>query len=80
MGMTIMSVRTNVKSTQFESAYRKAYIRLLTTAASAPKAVDEYFFGTAEERTEDEADVRPHFYGSLAFGLATAALVYVVIL
>lgn len=75
-----MPVRTNVKSTQFESAYRKAYIRLLTTVASAPKAVDEYFFGTAEDRTEDEADVRPHFYGSLAFGLATVALVYTVII
>ena len=76
MGMTIMSVRTNVSSTQFESAYRKAYIRLLTTAASAPKAVDEFIFGTAEERTEEESEVRPYFYGSLSFGIAVVSLVY----
>lgn len=64
----------------FESSYRKAFIKLLTVAAIAPKAVDEYFFGTAEERTEDESEIRPHFYGSLAFGIAVALFVYVVII
>lgn len=64
----------------FESFYRKAFIKLLNVALSAPKAVDELLFGTAEERTEDESDIRPHFYGSLSFGIAVALFVYVVII
>ena len=64
----------------FGSLYRKAFIKVLTVAASAPKAVDEYFFGTVAERTEDESDIRPHFYGSISFGIAVALFVYVVII
>ena len=68
------------KESAFVRDYHKAYIKLLTAAASAPKTVDEYLFGTAEERTEEEADVRPHFYGSLSFGIAVVLFIYVVII
>lgn len=57
--------------------YRKAYIKLLSGAVSVPKAVDEYFFGPVEERTEEDAEVRPYFYGSMLFAIAVALFISV---
>jgi len=33
------------------------------------KAVDEYFIG------EDESEIRPYFYGSMAFGILVSLLI-----
>ena len=60
--------------------YINTWLELLTQAAQATRQIDEYFFGTAEERTEDESDIRPHFYVSISFGIAVALFVYVVII
>ena len=63
--------------------YVKAYMKLLTQVAQVPrrsiKVVDEYFFGTIEERDEDSESVRPYFYGSMSFGLAVLLFCYVAI-
>lgn len=63
----------------FESSYRKALIKILTAAASAPKAVDELLFGNAGDRTEEESEVRPYFYSSGTFGIAVTVLCYIVV-
>lgn len=67
------------KQSTFTRDYRKAYVKLLTKVANVPKAVDEYFFGTADERTEESDSVRPYFYGSMSLGLAVLLFCYVVV-
>lgn len=61
-----------------EKQYMKAWLRLLSAAANTTrhiiKQVDNYFF------CEEDADIKPHFYGSLSFGIATVLFVYIVIL
>ncbi len=65
-----MHDKLNVKSTQFERNYRKAYMTLLSAATNGAKAVDTYFFGEAGERDEDSEEIRPYFYGFITFCLA----------
>lgn len=67
------------KQSAFEVSYRKSFMKLLTVAANAPKAVDEYFFGQADDREEESEEVRPYFYGSISFGIAVLLFCYVVI-
>ncbi|MBM7663554.1 hypothetical protein JOC25_000010 [Solibacillus kalamii] len=57
-------------------ATRKSFMKLLTVAASAPKAVDEMLFGNAEDRTDDESEIRPYFYGSGTFDCRNSILLY----
>lgn len=60
-------------------ATRKSFMKLLTVAASAPKAVDEMLFGNAEDRTDDESEIRPYFYGSGTFGIVVTVFCYILI-
>lgn len=64
-----------------EKQYVKAWLKLLTEVAQVPrrsiKVVDEYFFGTIEERDEETESVRPYFYGSASFGLSVLLFCYV---
>lgn len=67
-----MKVKFNAKVTQdsFERDYRKAYIKLLSGAAKAPKLVDEFFFGKESDRDEESAEIRPYTYAFISFCLA----------
>jgi len=57
---------------------RKGYMKLLSQQIKkAAKSVDDYFFVEGDEESEE---IRPHFYGSLAFGIAVVIFVYTVIL
>ena len=63
----------------FERDFRKALIKLLTVATSAPKTVDELLFGNADDRTEEESEIRPYFYGSGTFGIVATVFCYIII-
>lgn len=67
-----MTVKFNAKPTQVTTArnYRKAYMKLLTAATGAPKVVDEYFFGPADDRDEESSEVRPYAYAFVSFCMA----------
>lgn len=67
------------RESAFERDYRKSFMKLLTVAASAPKAVDELLFGNVDDRTEEESEIRPYFYGSGTFGIVTTVFCYIVI-
>lgn len=57
---------------------RKGYMQLLTQQIKkAAKSVDDFFFVEGDEEGEE---VRPHFYGSLAFGIAVVVFVYTMII
>lgn len=66
-----MTTKFNAKSTQtLARDYRKAYVKLLTAAANAPRKVDEYFFGPADDRDEESAEIRPYAYAFVSFCIA----------
>lgn len=53
-----------------EKQYVKAWMKLLTQVAQSPRQIDEYFFGTVEERDDSSNDIRPFFYAALGVGIA----------
>lgn len=53
--------------------YVKAYLQLLTQAA---EKVDGYFF---DQDSEDDSEVRPYFYGSIAVGLSVTILILITV-
>ena len=67
------------KESAFVRDYRRAYMKLLTAATSVPKTIDEYFFGTVDDSTDESEEIRPYFYGSISFGLAILLFCYVIV-
>lgn len=61
-----------------QKQYIKAWLKLLSSVANKPrrifKAIDSYFFD------EESTDIRPYFYGSLAFGILVTIAVYIITL
>lgn len=65
---------TAIKKRNIARELTKGYIRLLTQAvANVVKTADNYFFD------EDDSEIRPYFYGSLAFGLAVTILILITV-
>lgn len=60
-----------IKKRNIARELTKGYIRLLTAAVAAGKAIDEIFIG------EEDSEIRPYFYGSIAFGVAVSLLIYI---
>lgn len=56
---------------------KKGYIQLLTQSIKDTAHIIDGLFFTEDDEEGDE--IRPYFYGSLAFGLAVALFLYVVI-
>lgn len=71
--------QTTRNESAFVRDYRKSFMKLLTVAASAPKKADELLFGNADDRTDEESEIRPYFYGSGTFGILVTVLIYVII-
>jgi len=62
-----------IKNRDVAKELTKGYMKLLTqVAANGIKAVDDYFF---DNETEEDSDIKPYFYGSLAFGISATLLI-----
>lgn len=71
-----MKVAT-IKKRDVAKELTKGYMKLLTqVAANGIKAVDDYFF---DNETEEDSDIKPYFYGSIAFGIAVTLLIFVIV-
>lgn len=73
-----MKQLANLDTQKVAKDMRKGYMQLLTQQIKkAAHSVDDFFFVEGDEEGEE---VRPYFYGSLAFGIAVVVFVYTVIL
>lgn len=69
---------SNVEAKKVARDIQKGYMKLLSQQVKkAAKSVDDFFFVEGDEEGDE---VRPYFYGSLAFGIAVVLVVYTVIL
>ena len=68
----------NVEAKKVANDIQKGYMQLLTQQINkAAHSVDDFLFVEGDEEGEE---VRPYFYGSLAFAIAVVLFVYTVIL
>lgn len=73
-----MKQLSNVETKKVAHDLQKGYMQLLTQQIKkAAHSVDDFFFVEGDEEGEE---VRPYFYGSLAFGIAVVLFVFTVIL
>ena len=62
-----------IKNRDVAKELTKGYMKLLKqVAANGIKAVDDYFF---DNETEEDSDIKPYFYGSIAFGISVTLLI-----
>lgn len=63
----------NIEAKKVAHNLQKGYMKLLLQQVKkAAKSVDDFFFVEGDEEGDE---VRPHFYGSLAFGIAVVIFV-----